>query len=674
MQTTLVLMMLMASVTPIQTGPLEAHFLCHVKPVDQKHPVQAFLDNQPIKSCVSNGTIGQENEVHVINLKLTDQPKVSAQVVDLVVKPKEESKHYSRSVVFVLASSEMVHWNLQLDMIPFDMKIYVSQNASLQGSEFEVQITKVDLPLESKELQKWTINKYNAITSFTELENAAVIHLKLGEDHKNPSSCVMETSTKSAQNLESLLPARITGCVNKALSSEKEVHIIRVLQAPENGIKKITVDVSCPPEKAISPKTILVLQTPDFVTGDIIANMSLQLLVNGNFTFVNSEFPVPSTNLPNTQQELVNLALKQGFGLVTSYTEITMASQVEIRLLNCILEETNDPMMSSTQMPLPAEGLKVALTQLKNLWEFRCLNDSMVISGSMNIIQFISKDLMLTFADPNCKMVVTEGDFHLKAPYNECGTTYDKENKKFTNRVVGLINTLEIPEHELVTCEEIITQMEVYGNPDFVYPPKKVYDNKKVYVEISLETFSRDWMLYIENCTLISTQDYRLLIEKNMEMDSTLEFLDVPIDGAQNPGKTILKSRFEFTHSQLQNQVCNLNCVIYASKPTESYRYKRVLKKTLQVGCCCSPDEMLNCPTEPDRKGELGLPALLGISFGAFVIGALLMAALWFIYSQTGSSMKRTLVPTALPASGNSSANHSIGSTQSTPCSTSSIA
>ncbi|MCJ8729637.1 hypothetical protein PDJAM_G00108760 [Pangasius djambal] len=70
----------------------------------------------------------------------------------------------------------------------------------------------------------------------------------------------------------------------------------------------------------------------------------------------------------------------------------------------------------------------------------------------------------------------------------------------------------------------------------------------------------------------------------------------------------------------------------------------------------------------------LDTPTVVGIAFAAFVIGALLTGALWFIYSHTGDPAVRQNVPRSPPASENSSAAHSIGSTQSTPCSSSSNA
>ncbi|MGH0119881.1 UNVERIFIED_CONTAM: hypothetical protein FKN15_059262 [Acipenser sinensis] len=78
--------------------------------------------------------------------------------------------------------------------------------------------------------------------------------------------------------------------------------------------------------------------------------------------------------------------------------------------------------------------------------------------------------------------------------------------------------------------------------------------------------------------------------------------------------------------------------------------------------------------THTGKFHGLELGAVLGIAFASFLIGACLTGALWFIHTHTGSTVKRQLVPAIPPVSENSSANHSIGSTQSTPCSSSSMA
>ncbi|XP_028259052.1 transforming growth factor beta receptor type 3 [Parambassis ranga] len=85
-------------------------------------------------------------------------------------------------------------------------------------------------------------------------------------------------------------------------------------------------------------------------------------------------------------------------------------------------------------------------------------------------------------------------------------------------------------------------------------------------------------------------------------------------------------------------------------------------------------------PTGPEKPPNdnavyvLDTPTVVGIAFAAFVIGALLTGALWFIYSHTGETAGTQPVQKSQPVSENSSAAHSIGSTQSTPCSSSSTA
>lgn len=89
-----------------------------------------------------------------------------------------------------------------------------------------------------------------------------------------------------------------------------------------------------------------------------------------------------------------------------------------------------------------------------------------------------------------------------------------------------------------------------------------------------------------------------------------------------------------------------------------------------------SPEATQSPPGRPndDILYVLDTPTVVGIAFAAFVIGALLTGALWFIYSHTGETAGTQQVQKSQPASENSSAAHSIGSTQSTPCSSSSTA
>ncbi|XP_037530287.1 transforming growth factor beta receptor type 3 [Nematolebias whitei] len=107
----------------------------------------------------------------------------------------------------------------------------------------------------------------------------------------------------------------------------------------------------------------------------------------------------------------------------------------------------------------------------------------------------------------------------------------------------------------------------------------------------------------------------------------------------------------------------------------------KVLTKSLVV--VDHPDLTDHPVTKPDNPKDptnertmylMDTPTVMGIAFAAFVIGVLLTGALWFIYSHTGGTAGTQPVQKSQPVSEHSSAAPSIGSTQSTPCSSSSTA
>lgn len=142
-------------------------------------------------------------------------------------------------------------------------------------------------------------------------------------------------------------------------------------------------------------------------------------------------------------------------------------------------------------------------------------------------------------------------------------------------------------------------------------------------------------------------------------------------------------TRLSFSLDQLQelaSTTWDVECSVklcHSEKCGEGGRVTRDLKVAQP---CLQP------PTPPCF--DFGLPGVLGIAFGGFLIGVLLIGALWFIKIKTGyptgldisstavnlpgcpcSGAKRQPVSTNPSPSENSSANASIGSTQSTPTS-----
>lgn len=217
--------------------------------------------------------------------------------------------------------------------------------------------------------------------------------------------------------------------------------------------------------------------------------------------------------------------------------------------------------------------------------------------------------------------------------------------------------------------------MQLYTSPDFrspLDPNTKVQSDKRIYAEISGHTIG-DIVLTIKviSCFVRSKGSCPIVKE--------LPFMPEACSLSSCPNST----RLSFSLDQLQeltSTTWDLECSVklcYSEQCGDGGRVKRNLEVTQP---CLQP------PTPPCF--DFGLPGVLGIAFGGFLIGVLLIGALWFIKIKTGyptgldisstaanlpgcpcSGAKRQPVSNNPSPSENSSANASIGSTQSTPTS-----
>ncbi|CAL8279296.1 unnamed protein product [Merluccius merluccius] len=225
-------------------------------------------------------------------------------------------------------------------------------------------------------------------------------------------------------------------------------------------------------------------------------------------------------------------------------------------------------------------------------------------------------------------------------------------------------------------------QMKLFTAPDYSLPLEtntKVQSDKRVYAEISLKAMgSITLTVRVISCSVRSRG--QCPVEKEMP------FIMEDCPSLQCPQS----ARFSFSLDHLRelaSTTWDLDCsaeVCYSENCGDAGRVKRSLEVTQS-----------NSPTQTVACFDFGLPAVLGIAFGGFLIGALLIGALWFIKIKTGYPTRLDVSSTAATLSGetqshvrcpcpltkrppasanpspseNSSANASIGSTQSTPTS-----
>ncbi|ROL44440.1 Transforming growth factor beta receptor type 3 [Anabarilius grahami] len=223
-------------------------------------------------------------------------------------------------------------------------------------------------------------------------------------------------------------------------------------------------------------------------------------------------------------------------------------------------------------------------------------------------------------------------------------------------------------------------EMKLYSSPDYkspLDPSSKVQIDKRVYAEISNNMTLGELKLNImvSSCLVSSMSEVRNMPFK----EEACHNKDCP-------------KRLSFSLEMLQDLPSSsweLECAVkFCMKgqdmkcASETMKVKRNLQVKPYI------------PTLiPNPCFQFGLSAVLGIAFGGFLIGVLLTGALWFIKIRTGHPValgmrstaaelsvlslsgcpcgltKRQPVPTHSSPSEDSSANASIGSTQSTPTS-----
>ncbi|XP_041825825.1 endoglin [Melanotaenia boesemani] len=217
--------------------------------------------------------------------------------------------------------------------------------------------------------------------------------------------------------------------------------------------------------------------------------------------------------------------------------------------------------------------------------------------------------------------------------------------------------------------------MKLYSSPDYrspLEPNTKVQSDKRIYAEISGDTLG-GIVLKIKVISCFVQSKGSCPVVKDLPF----------IPEACSFGPCLNRTRLSFSLDQLQeltSTTWNLECFVklcYNEKCVDGGKVKGNLEVTQP---CLQP------PTSPCF--EFRLSGVLGIAFGGFLIGVLLIGALWFIKIKTGyptglhmsstaaglpgcpcSRAKRQPVSTNPSPSENSSANASIGSTQSTPTS-----
>ncbi|XP_013816829.2 transforming growth factor beta receptor type 3 isoform X2 [Apteryx mantelli] len=636
-----------------------------------------YLQPKTAEGCLMSNLV-QEREVHIIELITPNSNPYSAFQVDIIVdiKPSQPGAGLVRDIVLILKCKKSVNWVIKSHDVQGKLEVITSNSIGF-GKETERSMTMSksvipDIPSSHESLIKWAYeHNYSPVTSYTKAPVANRFHLQLEDTEEMNDEEVHSLPPELTELLDaSPLPAPKNPALSDGLAFPFHINRGRhgtvgegIFPSRDSADTLIDHDFehSLPKHKE-----------PEEVQGSADVGLSIKC-----------------------DDKVVTVAVERDSLQANGYTRTELS----------LLDHSCKAKMNGTHFILESLPNKCG-TRTAYILDKIVYFNSIVIPPSSPAESSGFDDDDMESGDNGFPGDADEGDVAFSSwseiAFN-CTLHQPEDDRAFFNPSVFW------PPEPHVT--NVTFNMELYETDLFLAPSQGLFfvaENWPIYVEVSVTKADRSLGFAIQTCFVSPfsnpdrMSDYTI-IENICPKDESVKFystekLNFPIPHAQKD-----KKRFSFVFKPIFNISllflhCELTLCTNKDKDTQGLpkcippdeactslnvdmilammHNKKTFTKPLAVITYEVKPEDPSLPKPNVRQPPVfyGLDTLtvVGIAFAAFVIGALLTGALWFIYSHTGETAGRQQVPTTPPASENSSAAHSIGSTQSTPCSSSS--
>ncbi|XP_054645589.1 transforming growth factor beta receptor type 3 [Dunckerocampus dactyliophorus] len=628
-----------------------------------------YVEPQPSKGCVLSGP-DKDQEVHIIELQAPNSS--SAFQVDVIVelRPLEDDAPFHRDVVLLLKCTKSVNWVIKSHNVVGKLSVVASDSVSVSsGTERLMQVSKSPkqrLPSGRQALIQWAEqHNYGPVTTYTStaLANHFDVWLKEEDVDHHPDTMLPPelailrnsgpaTGGRGGALRRSGLPFPFPPSVSEGLPHLPLPSLLddrpweKVEPEEHRAVLSVGLAVQCEDTKMV------VSISKDSLQANGFAHVNLTLQDPECKAEVNATHYTLETPLTGCQTTIYPL---QG-STSALYINTVLISSAESKDGSGGPIEYED--LESGEVLFPREAVDLERTPPRD---------------QLSIITF------------NCT-------------YQQARETQDA----FPKNVPGSMQPVDMT-----------FSMELYTAPPSSEPSRQAFStvsqNQRVFVEVTSSSSDVDVGFTILSCFVSpnaspSVESTYTLIETVCPTDDSVRF---------SPRSPADKKTFSFTfNSDFNTSLVFLHCKMSPCARTSpsdlglapclrprqtcdsvhlddiltmmmnartSSKALMVLDGSAQPGMTDFPTylepESPDDPTTKNTVHVLDTPTVVVIAFAAFVIGALLTGALWFIYSHTGGTAGGAQqVQKCQPASENSSAGHSIGSTQSTPCSSSSTA
>ncbi|NXG08372.1 EGLN protein, partial [Sakesphorus luctuosus] len=495
-----------------------------------------------------------------------------------------------------------------------------------------------------EQLLSWAQTTYGGITSYSELRDPQWVQLHLGEDASSPLNCTPQDDFNATPHLKTeVFFHGVKGCSHSDAQSTRAAHIIHLQSEPSTPITEVNLSLSCP-EDHVSNQLLILQSRANFTWSLFFKKCNIQVMASGYYRIM-PIFPMvlPGKLLPDTEQGLIAKAFEKNCSTIASYSSIPATTSINLEILEHELVKKRTEMTTPPAPPTPPAELQPHQLLLM-LKPWKCTDETMeitIIRSHLKVIKDLDiKDI--TLRDINCQAEKNATHFMLKSPLSHCGTLLGGRGYANNELVIKLSKGTALQSVRVAFQCEIPRELflRLFPTAAFEVPQTELEVNKEAFLQVLLSDQDGGSPAIPGPVTLMVSPCFPPLT-------TGIHAVGGP------PHSLVLKE-------SRGSQPCPL------SPQPPPLQNNTIFEKVLEV--------TVKDTWRPPNSRGLGLAAVLGITFGAFLIGALLTAGLWCIYLRTRPISKLQPVSSTAPASESSSTNHSIGSTQSTPCSTSSMA
>lgn len=631
--------------------------------------------NELPKYCKGSANAGSSQEVHILNLKFSSIEHFSDQVLQTVLTV--EGATNKSELVLILTCEKEITWNLTLNTS--NVKVYFSGN-DLHSAHQNIIKKKSTLPTDNRGLLLWIESQKditNAITSYTEMKYASELTLHLGTDIENVPECKL--------NSQPLLPKKAVYCHYSDLSPDNS-------KLATKPIKLTAVNViRVPPSFVTRPLEIYIVAKCSSGNEQIHLFLQSQAHVIWKFKPVLADLKIMTSSKYYVEDVFIdNLDLifqKTQKDLETYLTSLNLSAvrYIEVPTAGIIMLNDTcsgiDATASTSEPPIntPFFTEEEMMSFIDSVKDVHCDSKTMDISFSFEHIKqkllpySLENAILGDRSLPTCVLKKNGTHLYMKIPLQECNnihfngrylnllTVYLQKPTKMSELPNTVNNSLKV-ECIPTILQKPEPQMTIFEDSDFTRVATVLRNNSIVYTEVSLTSATKETRLKIDKCVLKSKTC-------NAQISPSLKMLNFSEDTFSQDETA--REYFQFQFHQPKDHISqqwDLECTVciltkrqvsQAKDESEKYTVKTTLKIDLANEC---------------GPGGPKTATVVGVTFGAFLIGMALVATLVLIYIRTRPAKEKKSIPLTTSALDDISASHSIGSTQSTPCSTSSMA